>query len=233
MSEPGSPHPHPGTLRTEWQLVWPQQPPQQCWASGHSREPRSLWLMPESCGVGGCVTGHVAGGLAPPSRRGSCSHQVAVPPGAWLPPVSIPGGLRPKLGCHPLSLWALGTRGGTRGLQCLAQTAKSLSHSYLRARVSLWGSLPQRLPWDPFHMHVSLSAASLGLRVSLPAFLPTPISLSHSLSCHTLQSLYPSWLPYALQTGPGPHPAPGDAPGPRPVRPEGGPRTQELSSGLS
>lgn len=110
---------------------------------------------------------------------------------------------------------------------------KASACSYLGARVSLWGSLPERLPSDPFHVHLSLSVPSPGLCVSLPAFLPTPISLSHSLSCCTLQSLYPSWLPSAVQTGPGPRPASGEAPGPQPARPEGGPRTKLLFYRLS
>lgn len=107
-------------------------------------------------------------------------------PGAWLPPVSIPGGLRPKLGCHPLSLWALGTRGGTRGLQCLAQTAKNLSHT--------WG--PESASGAPslsaYHRTVSTcisrSPPHLWASVSLYRHFFPPPSLSLTRSLVTLSS---------------------------------------------
>lgn len=148
--------------------------------------------MPESCGVGGCVTGHVAGGLAPPSRRGSCSHQVAVPPGAWLPPVSIPGGLRPKLGCHPPFPLGSGDQRRHPGSSVSGPNSKK-PESFIPAGQSQSLGLPPSAPTMGPFPHACLALR----RISGPPCLFTGIS-SHPYLSLSLTLLSHSPVPVPL-----------------------------------
>lgn len=188
-------------------------------------------------GSGG-VTAHVVGGWLRPvvgaPAWNSCTLSGGCVLGAWLPCVSTPGGLRPKLRLSPplpSGLWGPEEAPGI--FSVWPETAKGLSWlipgDRLGARVSLWVSLP-REPSDPFPI-ISPSPSHLWALVSLYRhFFPSP-SLSHSLFSHTLRSPVPLLASLCLpdRAAP-PPPASGAAPGPQP---EGHTGMQVLSSWFS
>lgn len=142
--------------------------------------------------------------------------------GAWLPHVSIPGGLNPSYHSQPPFLL------GSGGLQGPAQTAKVLSlllpGGRQGGRVRLWGPLPLGLASDPFPVHPRSPPISgpLCLFSGISSRLP---SLSHSFHLsHCPAPSPPPGSPVLSGPSQGPTQSPGMLPAhthtpPRPTPP--------------